>query len=163
MKYSGIGGQAVLEGVMMKNKEKYAVAVRKPDGEITVDTKEYYGLIKNKTLRNIPILRGVLSFVESLTLGISTLTYSASFFEEDEEDTKAKKKELSKEAAAKKEKAEMGITVAFSFVLAIGIFMILPYYLSLIFRKFITSHVALALIEGVIRMMIFWHILLQFP
>lgn len=155
MKYSGIGGQAVLEGVMMKNKEKYAVAVRKPDGEITVDTKEYYGLIKNKTLRNIPILRGVLSFVESLTLGISTLTYSASFFEEDEEDTKAKKKELSKEAAAKKEKAEMGITVAFSFVLAIGIFMILPYYLSLIFQKFITSHVALALIEGVIRMMIF--------
>ena len=142
MKYSGIGGQAVLEGVMMKNKEKYAVAVRKPDGEITVDTKEYYGLIKNKTLRNIPILRGVLSFVESLTLGISTLTYSASFFEEDEEDTKAKKKELSKEAAAKKEKAEMGITVAFSFVLAIGIFMILPYYLSLIFQKFITSHVA---------------------
>ena len=109
MKYSGIGGQAVLEGVMMKNKEKYAVAVRKPDGEITVDTKEYYGLIKNKTLRNIPILRGVLSFVESLTLGISTLTYSASFFEEDEEDTKAKKKELSKEAAAKKEKAEMGL------------------------------------------------------
>ena len=96
MKYSGIGGQAVLEGVMMKNKEKYAVAVRKPDGEITVDTKEYYGLIKNKTLRNIPILRGVLSFVESLTLGISTLTYSASFFEEEEEDTKAKKKELSK-------------------------------------------------------------------
>ena len=86
MKYSGIGGQAVLEGVMMKNKEKYAVAVRKPDGEITVDTKEYYGLIKNKTLRNIPILRGVLSFVESLTLGISTLTYSASFFEEDEEE-----------------------------------------------------------------------------
>ncbi len=155
MKYSGIGGQAVLEGVMMKNKEKYAVAVRKPDGEITVDTKEYYGLIKNKTLRNIPILRGVLSFVESLALGISTLTYSASFFEEDEEDTKAKKKELSKEAAAKKEKAEMGITVAFSFVLAIGIFMILPYYLSLIFQKFITSHVALALIEGVIRMMIF--------
>ena len=142
MKYSGIGGQAVLEGVMMKNKEKYAVAVRKPDGEITVDTKEYYGLIKNKTLRNIPILRGVLSFVESLTLGISTLTYSASFFEEDEEDTKAKKKELSKEAAAKKEKAEMGITVAFSFVLAIGIFMILPYYLSLIFQKFITSHLA---------------------
>ena len=145
MKYSGIGGQAVLEGVMMKNKEKYAVAVRKPNGEITVDTKEYYGLIKNKTLRNIPILRGVLSFVESLTLGISTLTYSASFFEEDEEDTKAKKKE----------KAEMGITVAFSFVLAIGIFMILPYYLSLIFQKFITSHVALALIEGIIRMMIF--------
>lgn len=113
MKYSGIGGQAVLEGVMMKNKEKYAVAVRKPDGEITVDTKEYYGLIKNKTLRNIPILRGVLSFVESLALGISTLTYSASFFEEDEEDTKAKKKELSKEAAAKKKKQKWVLLLHF--------------------------------------------------
>lgn len=113
MKYSGIGGQAVLEGVMMKNKEKYAVAVRKPDGEITVDTKEYYGLIKNKTLRNIPILRGVLSFVESLTLGISTLTYSASFFEEDEEDTKAKRKNYQKRQQQKKKKQKWVLLLHF--------------------------------------------------
>lgn len=155
MKYSGIGGQAVLEGVMMKNKEKYAVAVRKPDGEITVDTKEYYGLIKNKTLRNIPILRGVLSFVESLALGISTLTYSASFFEEDEEDTKAKKKELSKEAAAKKRKSRNGYYCCI-FLCTCHWNLYDSAILSFFdFQKFITSHVALALIEGVIRMMIF--------
>ena len=85
MKYSGIGGQAVMEGVMMKNDSKYAVAVRKPDQEIIVEASEYQGIIKNKTIRNLPILRGVFSFVESLVLGIRTLTFSASFFEEAEE------------------------------------------------------------------------------
>mgnify|MGYP000060822302 CR=1 FL=1 len=79
MKYSGIGGQAVMEGVMMKNQEKYAVAVRKPDHEIEVKVSEYTGIIRNKKIRNMPILRGVFSFIESLVLGMQTLTYSASF------------------------------------------------------------------------------------
>ena len=79
MRYSGIGGQAVMEGVMMKNQEKYAVAVRKPDQEIVVETSTYEGLIKNKKIRNMPILRGVFSFIESLVLGMKTLTFSASF------------------------------------------------------------------------------------
>ena len=74
MRYSGIGGQAVMEGVMMKNQEKYAVAVRKPDQEIVVETSTYEGLIKNKKIRNMPILRGVFSFIESLVLGMKTLT-----------------------------------------------------------------------------------------
>ena len=86
MRYSGIGGQAVMEGVMMKNQEKYAVAVRKPDLEIVVETSTYEGLIKNKKIRNMPILRGVFSFIESLVLGMKTLTFSASFFEEEEEE-----------------------------------------------------------------------------
>ena len=85
MRYSGIGGQAVMEGVMMKNQEKYAVAVRKPDQEIVVETSTYEGLIKNKKIRNMPILRGVFSFIESLVLGMKTLTFSASFFEEEED------------------------------------------------------------------------------
>ena len=80
MRYSGIGGQAVMEGVMMKNQEKYAVAVRKPDQEIVVETSVYEGIVKNKKIRNMPILRGVFSFIESLTLGMKTLTFSASFF-----------------------------------------------------------------------------------
>ncbi len=152
MRYSGIGGQAVMEGVMMKNKDRYAVAVRKPDQEIVVDVKDYTGIIKNEKVKNIPILRGVLNFIDSLVLGISTLTYSASFFEEEESE---KKKQLDEEQKKKKEKAEMGITVALSFVLAIAIFMILPYYLSLFFQKYIASPTILALIEGVIRMVIF--------
>lgn len=152
MKYSGIGGQAVMEGVMMKNGERYAIAVRKPDQDIAVEVKDYTGLIKNEKVRHIPILRGVLNFIDSLALGISTLTYSASFFEEE---GAGGEKPLDKAAKKKKENAEMGFTVVLSFVLAIGIFMLLPYYLSQIFHKYIASPTLLALVEGGIRLVIF--------
>lgn len=169
MRYLGIGGQAVMEGVMMKNQEKYAVAVRKPDQEIVVETSTYEGLIKNKKIRNMPILRGVFSFIESLVLGMKTLTFSASFFEE-EEDEKSGSRKAEKRAGAKKpapteeeqkkkekrqENALMGGTVAISIVLAVAIFMVLPYYISVFFQRFITSQTLLALLEGVIRLTIF--------
>ena len=169
MRYSGIGGQAVMEGVMMKNQEKYAVAVRKPDQEIVVETSTYEGLIKNKKIRNMPILRGVFSFIESLVLGMKTLAFSASFFEE-EEDEKSGSRKAEKRAGAKKpapteeeqkkkekrqENALMGGTVAISIVLAVAIFMVLPYYISVFFQRFITSQTLLALLEGVIRLTIF--------
>ena len=168
MRYSGIGGQAVMEGVM-KNQEKYAVAVRKPDQEIVVETSTYEGLIKNKKIRNMPILRGVFSFIESLVLGMKTLTFSASFFEE-EEDEKSGSRKAEKRAGAKKpapteeeqkkkekrqENVLMGGTVAISIVLAVAIFMVLPYYISVFFQRFITSQTLLALLEGVIRLTIF--------
>ena len=169
MRYSGIGGQAVMEGVMMKNQEKYAVAVRKPDQEIVVETSTYEGLIKNKKIRNMPILRGVFSFIESLVLGMKTLTFSASFFEE-EEDEKSGSRKAEKRAGAKKpapteeeqkkkekrqENVLMGGTVAISIVIAVAIFMVLPYYISVFFQRFITSQTLLALLEGVIRLTIF--------
>ena len=84
MRYSGIGGQAVMEGVMMKNGDKYAVAVRKPDGEIIVETKEYRGILADIGIRKLPFIRGVINFVDSLALGMRTLAYSASFYEEEE-------------------------------------------------------------------------------
>ena len=158
-----------MEGVMMKNQEKYAVAVRKPDQEIVVETSTYEGLIKNKKIRNMPILRGVFSFIESLVLGMKTLTFSASFFEEDE-DEKSGSRKAEKRAGAKKpapteeeqkkkekrqENALMGGTVAISIVLAVAIFMVLPYYISVFFQRFITSQTLLALLEGVIRLTIF--------
>ena len=169
MRYSGIGGQAVMEGVMMKNQEKYAVAVRKPGQEIVVETSTYEGLIKNKKIRNMPILRGVFSFIESLVLGMKTLTFSASFFEEEEEEKSgsrkaekragAKKPAPTEEEQKKKEKRQenvlMGGTVAISIVLAVAIFMVLPYYISVFFQRFITSQTLLALLEGVIRLTIF--------
>lgn len=169
MRYSGIGGQAVMEGVMMKNQEKYAVAVRKPDQEIVVETSTYEGLIKNKKIRNMPILRGVFSFIESLVLGMKTLTFSASFFEEEEEEKSgsrkaekragAKKPAPTEEEQKKKEKRQenalMGGTVAISIVLAVAIFMVLPYYISVFFQRFITSQTLHALLEGVIRLTIF--------
>ena len=161
MKYSGIGGQAVMEGVMMKNQEKYAVAVRKPDHEIEVKVSEYKGIVKNKKIRNMPVLRGVFSFIESLALGMQVLTYSASFFEEEEEEKKEKaamseEQQRKKESEEKKqEKAMMGGTVVLSVVLAVAIFMMLPYYVSSFFQKIITSQWAVALLEGVIRLVIF--------
>lgn len=152
MRYSGVGGQAVMEGVMMKNQEKYAVAVRKPDQEIAIKVSEYKGIVQNKKIRNLPIVRGVLSFIESLYLGMSTLTYSASFFEE-EEDGKTPKEKTKKEE--KKDAVIMGGTVAFSIVLALAIFFVLPYYLSGIFGRMIESSAVLALVEGLIRLAIF--------
>ena len=137
MKYSGIGGQAVIEGVMMKNKEKYAVAVRKPDHEIEVMVSEYTGITNNEKIKNMPILRGVFNFIDSLVLGMQTLTYSASFFEEEEA--------TDKKVDAKKENAMMGGTVVLSIVLAVGIFMMLPYFISSFFQKLIPSSLLLAL------------------
>lgn len=153
MKYSGIGGQAVMEGVMMKNADRYAVAVRKPDHEIDVKVEEYRGTIKNRRLRNLPVIRGVVNFIESLYLGMSTLMYSSSFFEDEEEDEK--QKNMTEEQKKKAEKALMGGTVAFSIVFALLLFFMLPYFLSGFFRKVIHSEVLIALIEGVIRLAIF--------
>ncbi len=154
MKSSNIGGQAVLEGIMMKNKDRYAVAVRKPDQEIEVDVQEYKSIVPWKTVSKIPFIRGIFSFVDSLVLGMKTLMYSASFFEDEEVDAK----ELTAEEAEKEEKKErilMNLTVAFSVVLAIGIFMVLPYFLSNLVRSYVASHWVLTIVEGVIRVGIF--------
>ena len=154
MKYSGIGGQAVMEGVMMKNKDKYAVAVRRPDHEIEVMTKEYQGL-KTETMDKIPLVRGVLSFIDSLVLGMSTLMFSASFYEDEEEEGQKRQKQEKKQNTETKEKALMTGTVIFSVIMAVAIFMILPYYLSQIFQRFVSNETIIAVIEGVLRLAIF--------
>lgn len=160
MKYSGVGGQAVMEGVMMRNGDKYAVAVRKPDKEIDVQVFDYAGPIKNKKFKNVPIIRGVLNFVDSLYLGMTTLFHSASFFE-DEDEKKAtegmteEEKKAYKEKEKKQEGAMMGGTVVLSVVLAIGIFFVLPYLISLFFQNFIESRWIITLIEGTLRLGIF--------
>ncbi|MBQ7446487.1 MAG: DUF1385 domain-containing protein [Eubacterium sp.] len=157
MRYSGIGGQAVLEGVMMKNADQYAVAVRRPDHEIEVMTKEYSGLT-GTAAKKIPIVRGVLSFIDSMVLGISTLLYSSTFYE-DEEETGQKKKQTAEEngphEVSKSDKAFMGVTTVISFVIAIAIFVILPYYLSQLFQKAVPNSTAVAVFEGVLRLVIF--------
>lgn len=153
MKSSNIGGQAVLEGIMMKNGDRYAVAVRKPDKEIEVDVQEYHGFFPWKAVRKIPFIRGIFSFVDSLILGIKTLMFSASFFEEEEENVEMTAQEA--ERLEKKEKMMMNLTMAVSFVLAIGLFMVLPYFLSNIAKNFITSRWGITIIEGMIRVLIF--------
>ncbi len=136
-----------MEGVMMKNAESYAVAVRKPDHEIVVEKREYGGICKNETVRNLVFVRGVINFIESMILGMSCLTFSASFFEEEEPGKE--------ERNQKKEKAEIGITICLSVVLAVAIFMVFPFYMSLLFQKLIASETAVILIEGILRLLIF--------
>ena len=151
MRYATIGGQAVIEGVMMRNGNDYAVAVRKPDQTIEVKKDQYIGLSAKWHMKKVPIIRGVLSFVDSLVLGMSTLTYSASFFEdEDEADQEKSKKEDSKSDAV-----FMGLTVALSIVIAVVLFMLTPFLISSLFGRVIKSSLALAVIEGIIRIAIF--------
>lgn len=153
--YCGIGGQAVLEGIMMKNKDAYAIAVRKPNGVIEVKKEEYKSKADSKW-KQIPFIRGVFNFVDSLTMGMHCLTYSASFYEEDgpEEETKFDKA-ANKLFGEKTEEVLTGLTVAFSIVMAIALFMILPYFLAELLSKVVANDTLLALFEGIIRILIF--------
>lgn len=153
-RYSGIGGQAVLEGIMMKNQDVYSVGVRKPDGEIEVHLSTYEG-IGNKRLKRLPIVRGVISFVDSLVLGMKCLTFSASFYDEEETQPSKADQLIDKLFGEKAEKVVMDLTVAFSIVMAVAIFMVLPYFAAALLRKVIVSDTLLALIEGGIRLLLF--------
>ena len=156
MKPSGIGGQAVIEGIMMRNKDVYSVAVRKPDNEIEVIKKDNKLLTQKYKILNLPIIRGVINFVESLVVGTSTLTYSASFFEDPQEQKPTHIDKIAK--AVFKDRLEsiiMAITVLISIAFAIGLFMILPYYISRMLSNYIPSKSVLNLVEGLIRVFIF--------
>ena len=153
MKYSGIGGQAVMEGVMMRNGKQYAVAVRKPDKEIAVDVKETRDI--NDMWHKIPIVRGVVAFIDSLVIGLGTLMYSASFFEDEEAPDKSKMTEEELKKLEKKEKAELGGTLLLSFVLALGVFLALPYFISLLLNSITDSQPLIAFVEGILRISIF--------
>ncbi len=155
MKSSGIGGQAVMEGVMMKNADKYAVAVRKADQTIEVSTNEFNSIIKNKNISKIPVLRGVFNFIDSMVLGMKSLTFSAGFFEEEEVKPSKADKLIEKIFKDKAEKFVMSLTVCFSIVIAVALFMLLPYYISSLFKNMLLSDMAIAAIEGVLRLVIF--------
>ena len=153
-RYSGIGGQAVLEGIMMKNQDVYSVGVRKPDGQIEVHLSTCEG-IGNKRLKRLPIVRGVISFVDSLVLGMKCLTFSASFYDEEETQPSKADQLIDKLFGEKAEKVGMDLTVAFSIVMAVAIFMVLPYFAAALLRRVIVSDTLLALIEGGIRLLLF--------
>jgi uncharacterized protein YqhQ len=113
MKPSGIGGMAVMEGVMMKNKDEYAVAVRKPNNEIAVEKSTHKDISDKVKLFKLPIFRGMIAFVDSMVIGVKVLNFSASFFEEEEEktltDKQKKKLEKKKENKAKKSEADFAV------------------------------------------------------
>lgn len=153
--YSGIGGQAVLEGVMMKNKEKYAVAVRKPNGDIDVEVEEYQGIGGDKKFAKLPFIRGVFSFIDSLVLGMRVTMHSASFYEEEEEQPSKTEEKLMKMMGDKADDIMMGATVVISVIIAVALFMLLPFYLSDLIGRYIRNASVIAIIEGMIRILIF--------
>lgn len=153
--YSGIGGQAVLEGVMMKNKEKYAVAVRKPDGEIEIDVEAYEGVWHGSKIKEIPFIRGVFNFIDSMMLGTKCLNYSASFYEDEEAEETTADKVLNKASKGRGEAVLMGMTTVIAILLAVGLFIILPYFITSLFQDYVRNNSLMAIIEGVIRIAIF--------
>ena len=158
MKYSGIGGQAVLEGIMMMNRSKYAVAVRRPGGGIALMKDEYHSITEKSAILRLPFIRGVFRFADSMIVGMKTLNYSAEIYAEEEgepEEPSAFEKFLDRIFGEKLEKMIMGAVMVFSFVAASGIFMVLPLLIAGIFRRFIPSHSVMAFLEGLIRVAIF--------
>ncbi len=149
-----LGGQAVIEGVMMRGKSRYSVAVRRPDKKIEVKLHNNKSLSEKYVVARIPFIRGIVNFVESMTVGMKTLSYSSSFYEEDEEETKADKfiKEVFKEKA---ESVIIGLTLCLSVIVAIALFMLLPAAIGEFIGKWVDSRMLLSVIEGGIRLFIF--------
>lgn len=157
MKSSGIGGQAVMEGIMMRNCSEYSVAVRKENGEIEVKKETYKGVGSKCKLFRFPFIRGIFSFVDSLVLGMKSLNYSASLFMEDgeEEEPGRFEKWLQKKFGDKAEKVIMDLTMVISIILAMGIFMVFPTWVSTLMKPLLGNGIWMALFEGVLRIAIF--------
>ena len=153
--YSGIGGQAVLEGVMMKNKDKYAVAVRRPDGKIDIDVEEYTGIYSDKKITRFPFIRGVFAFIDSLILGMRVTMHSASFYEEEDEKPSKAEEKIVKMLGEKADNIMMGLTVTISVIIAVALFMLLPFYLSSLLSTYLRNESLIAIIEGLLRILIF--------
>ena len=148
MRYAKIGGQALIEGIMMRFGDTYSVAVRKPDHTIEVKREKHVSLAARLHMSGVPVVRGALAFIDSLVLGMSTLTYSASFFEDEEE----QKPEQGEKAS---DKLMIGATVAISVVIAVALFMLLPYFISVKIVGAQEGTFLTALIEGIVRVAIF--------
>ncbi len=156
MKYSGIGGEAVIEGIMMRNGARYSIGVRKPDGKIALKLTDFKPYTERFKLAGVPFFRGSFAFVESMVIGMKALTYSASFFEDDEDEEPGKfELWLEKIFGDKLDKAIIAVSMAVAFIMALVIFLWLPLFIAGILNKFIQNETIMAMIEGVIRVTIF--------
>ena len=163
MKPSGIGGQAVMEGIMMRHKDKYSVGVRRPDKEIEVKVEDYKPVIGKGAIWKKPLLRGVAGFVDSLVIGTRCLMYSAEIAgdEEDEEEKEQNAKLTAEELEKKKAKDDkrfkvlLYVTVAFSIALSILAFMFLPYMLASLIRKAGASEILVTILEAFVKLALF--------
>lgn len=163
MKSSNIGGQAVMEGIMMRHKDKYATAVRRPDNEIEVKVEDYRCIFGKSSFWKRPVIRGVVSFVDSLVIGTKCLMYSAEIAgdEEDEEDAKKKESMTQEERQAQKEKEDrqfkwlLYVTVAVSIVVSVAAFMLLPYAIASLLKHVGASEFVITIAEAFVKMFLF--------
>lgn len=149
-----VGGQAVIEGVMMRGSNGVATAVRTTQGEIVVEKRNYTSYTKKSKIFGLPIVRGFISLFESLIIGVQTLNYSASFFEEEGETSKLDIW-IEKVFKEKSNNVIMGISLAISLVLSVGLFFVLPTVIANLFSSMGVSTMGMNIIEGVIRVLIF--------
>ena len=163
MKPSNIGGQAVMEGIMMRHKDKYSIAVRRPDKEIEVKVEDYKCIFGKARIWRKPIIRGMVSFIDSLVTGTKCLMYSAEIAgdEEDEEETRKNAALSPEELKAKKKKEDKAfksllyVTVAVSIVISVAAFMLLPYALASLCRKVGASEVVVTIVEAFVKLGLF--------
>ena len=163
MKSSNIGGQAVMEGIMMRHKDKYSIAVRRPDNEIELKVEDYKCVFGKAKFLKYPLIRGVVSFVDSLVVGTKCLMYSAEIAgdEEDEEDKQKNAALSEEELAAKKAKEDkqfkwlLYVTVAVSIVVSVAAFMLLPYALASLFRRVGASEFVVTIVEAFVKLALF--------
>lgn len=155
--YSGIGGQAVIEGIMMKHGTEYAVGVRTSSGEISVTKQRYLSMSDRYAFCRLPFIRGIFSFADSMVLGMKSLELSASIFGEDEEEEEPTGFErwLTDRFGDNLQKVIMGISMTVAVILAIGIFVLLPTLLSGMIRSIADNHYLIAILEGLCRIGIF--------
>ncbi|MCF0134653.1 MAG: DUF1385 domain-containing protein [Blautia sp.] len=163
MKPSNIGGQAVMEGIMMRHKDKYSIAVRRPDQEIELKVDDYKCIFGNSPILKKPIIRGIVSFIDSLVTGTRCLMYSAEIVgEEEDEEERRKNERLTEEERAKKKEKEDRLfkwllygTVALSIVASIALFMLLPYALASLCRKVGASEFVVTILEAFVKLALF--------
>ena len=163
MRSSNIGGQAVMEGIMMRHKDKYSIAVRRPDQEIELKVEDYKCIFGNHAFLKKPIIRGVVSFVDSLVVGTKCLMYSAEIAgDEEDEETARKNEQLTEEERfAKKAKEDkqfkwlLYITVAVSMVVSVAAFMFLPYVLASLIRGAGASEFLVTIVEAFVKLALF--------
>ena len=154
MRKTNVGGQAVLEGVMMRGVKGLAVAVRKPDGEISVEYKDIVPFTQKNKFFALPVIRGFVSLIDSLREGIKALNYSAEFFEDDEEEPSKFEKWLQNKLGDKFDNTITTITMIVSFLVAIALFVGMPTIAANFLKKVITNTILLNIIEGIIRVVI---------
>ena len=154
MSRQAVGGQALIEGVMMQSKNKRAIAVRKSDGKIVIKKNKIKSWISEKNIDKIPFIRGSFILIENMIEGVNSLNYSSEFFiDEDEEEDKFDLflKKIFKDRA---NDVIVSISMILAMILSIGLFVLIPTFVGGLFSNIISSKVILNLIEGIIRILI---------